>query len=291
MSHYENSNIVTEPTPETVKSYLNAAAEHFAPELTLLHDERFHGFDEKAEHEGWFLKDRVVMSALVCRKIAQLLRFSEDETRVLVQAAIVGMPMRRVQYERYPVASVTAEARDTVDSEGAAILREKGVEPDVLAVAEAGTVHFQNAFGGGFITPKNKNESTLLKLQKILLFVHDSVHQVRGTSRSGTAVWHTVIGDWREWLAGAEERYAAIAAERFPVAAVNGVAQPDTGHFALERKALAVVEKDLMEAFSTGMSARNYDTTMPPWKFIQQELFRDIQEARLPHGADAQRAP
>ncbi|MBI3571964.1 hypothetical protein HY091_00295 [Candidatus Kaiserbacteria bacterium] len=274
-----------EPSQEAVAAYLeNAEKELFTNELEILADPRFeHGFDGK-EPQWKGLKDRVVMQGIVALKLAKLLKLPKEDTKILASAALLNMSMRCVQYKRPETkdsTKITTTQREALDDEGSAVLREKGVDKAVIKVAEASNTRFSRKAGGGWINPKGTEGKKIYRLQKILLYVHDTVNPIpvgETTTESGQkiTIWGIEFGDWRERLTdSAVKSYQTINAESFPV---KGKKERQ-GYFALEMKVVAEAENDIRKALKKNKVQLG---KAPLWQFLEGEVHADIRGGRLP---------
>ncbi|MES2134629.1 MAG: hypothetical protein V4449_00065 [Patescibacteria group bacterium] len=275
---------VTEQTPsaEMIDAYLaHVGREVFSNELEHLTDDRFeHGFDEVGEREGWKgLKMRALVQGVVAVNLGKLLNLSKDDQRILSSAAVLNMPMRRVQYKRHKVEEITTAEREAIDKEGSQVLLERGVDPLIVEVAGASDTRFSHEAGGGWIQPQTEEEKRLYFLKKLLLYIHTTVNPTKNLK---TGEWEISIDDWKERLTGsAVEQYRTINAEQFPVQTAPGEALRTEGHFALEIKVVDEAEKDIYERLKKYHPELMRNDT-PLWEVLKNVVHEDIQNSTYP---------
>jgi hypothetical protein len=283
MAKREATPVRTEPTQEEISAYLKKVGEKFfSPQLRLMAEEPFRAAGEKAESEGWFIGDRAVMQGLIAAKLSEYLGHSNSKIRRLTQAASLTSAMRRVQYETYPDSkTVTTAQRESVDIQGQELLKERGIDEDVIRLTEAGSTVFPKVAGAKAYPIESAKDEEVLELTATLLWVHDSVAQTRIHREDGKRVFATSVVPWEGHLENAEETYPTMAKETYPLVSRDGSVE-DTPYFDVERSVVRETEAQLKAA----IQKKNNHIKLgdePLALFIKGQIDQDILSGAMPH--------
>ncbi|MBI3573431.1 hypothetical protein HY090_00075 [Candidatus Kaiserbacteria bacterium] len=268
-----------EPTQEQVVTYFERAGEKlWKRELRILSGAPFRVAGKEAEEAGWFIGRNATFQGITALKVAELLRFSNEERYLISQAALFTSAMLRNQVEQArkegkELRDMGSKEREAIDQEGGKFLIADGIDSRAVEIArDAHSPEFYRKLESGMIVPKNATEKRLLKLKKYLLYVHNNVYTEKIQLDSGKVGQKTDIIGWRKRLNVAEAEYTAIGKEK----------RGDEPHFNIEARLTAQIENELQKEIEALNPKFKLQDNEALWIFLRRSVMQDVTSDTLP---------
>ena len=267
-----------EPGQEQISDYFRRLGLGLRKYFQILKAPEFEASGTKAKREGWFMGYHAIVEAAFALKMAELSDLPEEETSLLLQAAMLGQANKRRMYEtgRYTKHQDMFESRLEAEQKLADLVPD--LDPRVPMISRGGSLDYPIKFIEGRLDTGTLEEQLVDRLEGYYSFVHGCVETTIDRSKE-PSTRKTEIISWEERSRIASERHAGgVATETKNVGGKEMLLRD------IEKLALAAVEGELKNRINAHRPG-TIDEVTPLSTLIRREIMRDIQnkkEIKLP---------
>lgn len=256
--------------PEEISDYFRRLGLALRDELKILKAPQFEVSGMKAKREGWFIGYHSVVESAFVLKVAELANLSEEETSLLLQAAMLHDANKRNMYVRDKAA--TTKERFDSRLKGEVDLAKMGVDPRILIISRGVGSDFPLRFLGAEPKMDLETDPAIFRLEAFLSYIHNSI-ETSISRASGKPTQKTEIVFWQERLRLAEIRHPEVAMEK------TKIGDQEMSSFEIEAKSTGAIENELKRLINQNRPGA-VDETTPLSSIVRREIMNDIRDKK-----------